>query len=162
MSGYRIESIPEWRSLRRHDVVRFIHQMAKRHPELTSPVVWDGFVRMAARDGIRVRALPLSRPARLLRYGRYVCIQLDQRQNRTARTTYGMHELCHAWRDDPGRAFYHADDEVLTPPSEDFADLFARVVTSPARIFLPGLREEDFEAVRSGRRTLEEMSDSPD
>lgn len=159
MSDSRFENIPEWRSLRRHDVVRFIHRMAKRHPELAQPVIWDGFVRMAKRDGIYVRTLLLSRPARLLRYGNHVCIQLDRRQNRTERTTYGMHELCHAWRDDPGRAFYHADDELLTP-SEDFADLFARVVTSPARVFLPGLREEDFEAVRLGQLSFEDASDS--
>lgn len=79
----------------------------------------------------------------MLRYGHHVCIQLDRRLNRSARTTHGMHELCHAWRDDPGRAFYNVEDEVVTS-SEDFADLFAWVVTSPARVFQPGLRLEDF------------------
>lgn len=58
MSDSRLDRLPEWRSLRRHDVVAFIHQMAKRHPELARTVVWDGFVRMAERDGIRVRTLP--------------------------------------------------------------------------------------------------------
>ena len=161
MNEPRLEIVPDWRSLRRHDVVRFIHHMAKRHPELARPVVWDAFVRMAERDGIYVRTLPLSRPARLLRYGQHVCIQLDRRLNRSARTTYGMHELCHAWRDDPGRAFYNVEDEVLTS-SEDFADLFAWVVTSPARVFQPGLREEDFEAIPSARVVAEEQVEGPE
>lgn len=147
MSDTLREQGPDWLSLRRHDVVRFIQLMVERHPELARPVVWDGFVRMAARDGVNVRTLPLSRPARLLRYGRQVCIQLNRGLSRTARTTYGMHELCHLWRDDPGQSFYHvAEDETLLSESEDFADLFAWVVTSPARVYQPGLRQEDFES----------------
>ena len=136
--------VPDWRELRRHDVVPFVHQMARRHPELARPVVWIDFVRMAKRDRIEVQVVALSRPARLLRYGRYVCIQLQPTLSRSERTVYGMHELCHAWRDDPGRAFYNANVEAARTPSEDFADLFAWVVTSPARVFQQGLREEDF------------------
>lgn len=135
---------PDWRDVRRYGVLPFIHRMAKRHPELARPVLWMDFVRMAKRDGVCVRVLELSRPARLLRYGRDVCIQLRSTSSRSERTVYGMHEMCHVWRDDPGRAFYHAEDEAVGSPSEDFADLFAWVVTSPARIYQPGLREEDF------------------
>lgn len=145
MTDQRHADLPDWRSLLEYeDVVQFIRRMAERHPELAHPVVWDDFVRMAQRDGVNVRTLPLSRPARLLRYGQQVCIQLNRDLNRSARTVYGMHELCHVWRDDPGQACYHADDEAMLTPSEDFADLFSWMSTSPARVFLPGLREEDF------------------
>lgn len=136
--------VPGWRELRRFDVVPFIHEMARRHPELARPVVWIDFVRMAKRDGIRVSVIGLSRPARLIRFEGCVCIQLRSSLNRSERTKYGMHELCHAWRDDPGRSFYHAEEAGVRSPSEDFADLFAWVVTSPARVYQPGLREEDF------------------
>jgi hypothetical protein len=50
-------------------------------------------------------------------------------------------------RDDLGRSFYHAEDEAVRSPSEDFADLFAWVVTSPARVYQPGLREQDFKVI---------------
>lgn len=136
--------VPGWRELRRFDVVPFIHEMARRHPELARPVVWIDFVAMAKRDGIIVLVTDLTRPARPIRNEGCVCIQLRDTLNRSERTRCGMLGLCHAWRDDPGRSFYHAEEEGVRSPSEDLADLFAWVVTSPARVYQPGLREEDF------------------
>lgn len=134
-----------WRTLRRETVVSFTRRMALRHPELRRVVTWPAFVRMAEREGVSVRVLPLSRDGRLLRLGQHVGIQINQALDRTLRTRTGMHELCHLWRDDPGMPCYHAasEDEQVLHPSEEFAEIFAWAVTSPARVHLKGLREED-------------------
>jgi hypothetical protein len=125
--------------------------MARRHPELRRQVLWDDFVRIAAREQVTVRMVPLSRPAQLVRFGRRVFIQLEATLAREPRTVYGMHELCHFWRDDPGRPCYHSDadgDDVHPSASEQFADIFAWAVTSPARVYVVGLRPEDFDIPR--------------
>ncbi|MFL5481122.1 MAG: HIRAN domain-containing protein [Gemmatimonadaceae bacterium] len=117
-------------------VVAFARSLYATHPELMGPVRWQGFLRMAERSGIAVRVVPLSRPARLIRYGQALCIQIQRELNHHLRTLYGMHELCHAWRDELGMECIYADEEtVMTDPKEDFADLFAWYVTSEARIF---------------------------
>jgi hypothetical protein len=104
--------------------------MALRHPELARrPVLWDDTVRMAHREGIHVQVLPLSRPARLVRYGQNRCIQIDRRLDMTARARYAVHELVHVWRDDIGAACYYADEEWLESPAEDFAEMVAWVAT---------------------------------
>ena len=54
-----------------------------------------------------------------------------------------MHELCHFWRDDPGVPSYHSDGET-GGARDEFADIFAWLVTSPARVHMKGVREEDF------------------
>jgi hypothetical protein len=56
----------------------------------------------------------------------------------------GVHELCHYWRDDPGVMSYYSDDVGPSSAREEFADLFAWLVTSPARVHIKGVREEDF------------------
>lgn len=131
------------RTLRRRSVPYFIRTMAERHPELRRPVTYAEFCAIAAREGIPVRVVPLSRPARLIRYGSSVAIQLSDRLPREERAIRGMHELCHFWRDDPGQPCYYDDDEAAAP-LEQFADVFAWAVTSPARVFIRGIREEDF------------------
>lgn len=128
--------------LRRRSVPAFIRVMAERHPELRRQVGYGEFMAIAAREGIAVRVLPLSHPARLLRIGDKVFIQLSEHASRKERTVLGMHELCHFWRDDPGQPCYYSDEHDLRP-LEEFADVFAWCVTSPARVHVRGLREED-------------------
>lgn len=113
--------------------------MQQRHPELGSLVTWRAFNAMARREGVSVCLTKLSRPARLIRLGQYVEIQINRRMLATARTRFGMHELCHYWRDDTGEcATYYADNDWLPSESEDFAELFAWLCTHPGP--LPGMR----------------------
>jgi hypothetical protein len=65
-----------------------------------------------------------------------LCIRINHELNSHLRTRYGMHELCHVWRDELGMPCIYADDETVTKdPKEDFADLFAWYVTSEARVY---------------------------
>lgn len=130
-------------ALRRRSVPTFIRVMGERHPELRKVIGYAEFLSIAAREEIAVRIVPLPRPARLVRLGSVAFIQISDRTSHAERTVLGMHELCHYWRDDPGQACFYADEEDLRP-LEEFADIFAWVVTSPARIFVAGVREEDF------------------
>jgi hypothetical protein len=117
-------------------VVEFARSLYPRHPELEHPVRWQHFIAMALRSGVFIRILPLSRPARLIRYGESLCIQIHYELNHHLRTRYGMHELCHVWRDELGMSCIYADDETIAKNEiEDFADLFAWYVTSEARIY---------------------------
>ena len=136
----------EWRYLRRRSTPALIRHLAKRHPELVRPCVWDDFVRIAEREEIVVRVveLPPWQQARMVRFGQRPFIQLSKRLTRDERTVVGFHELAHFWRDDPGVACYHAEQDDRCHPREDFADIFAWAVTSPARQHVPGIREEDF------------------
>lgn len=130
-------------TLRRRNVVAFIHKMARRHPELAHAVTFRQFLTIARRERVTVMILPLSRPARLVRIGAHAFIQINKALKPDEQCVYGFHELCHFWRDDPGEACYNAEEDIETP-EEHFADVFAWVVTSPARVFIPGLRDEDF------------------
>lgn len=134
----------ERRSLRRKSVAHFIRMIAERHPEMREPVTWEAFEAIAKRERIDVQLGILSRPGRLIRMGQHVFIQIDRRLTLAQRTTAALHELCHLWRDDPGEVCYHVEDDAFVSPAEEFADIFAWVATSPARVFLPGLRDEDF------------------
>lgn len=119
--------------LRRHSVPAFIERMAGRHPELHGQIRWQDFLAIATREHVDVHITPLSRPARLIRFGQHVCIQINRAvQNPMLRTRYGMHELAHFWRDDPGEPCYHSEEEWQPSECEDFADLFAWQTTSPA------------------------------
>lgn len=110
-------------------VLHFRECMSERHPELRRQLLWDDVVTIALREGIQVQVLPLSRPARLLRFGARVFIQIDKRLDATARARFGAHELCHYWRDDMGEPCYYADEEWVASESEDFAETFAWLVT---------------------------------
>lgn len=130
--------------VRRLSYVRFLRTLVPKHPELKRPVTWDGFVAMAHREGITVRVLPLSEPGRLVRCGARVFIQISDEIPRAERTWVGMHELTHFWRDDPGIPVYYASADWRHAAAEDFANVFAWLVTSPHRD-IPGTRPEDFE-----------------
>jgi hypothetical protein len=116
------------------EVSRFIEQHAERHPELRRQVDWQDFLRIAKRDGVRVRAANLSHPARLVRFAGALEIQLAFTLTMKQATIFGMHEICHAWRDDVGEPCFHAEDEWVPSPSEDFAELFSWITTSPSRL----------------------------
>ncbi len=128
--------------MKKQGVVEFALSMSEIHPELREPVGWDEFKRMAKRSGVRVRLTSLSRPARLLRFGNDLCIRINRAQTLRNRTYFGMHELCHVWRDEAGGPCIYADDETIADhPCEDFADFFAWFTTSTARVFMePKLR----------------------
>lgn len=79
--------------------VEFARSLYGRHAELEQPVRWQHFIAMALRSGVCVRVMPLSRRARLIRYGQSLCIRINYELNQHLRTRYGMHELCHVWRD---------------------------------------------------------------
>ncbi len=122
-----------------------IRQLAKRHPEMASACVWDDFVRICKRERVVVRVvrLPAGQAGRLVRADHHVFIQLSSHLRRDERTVVGFHELAHFWRDDPGVACYYSEDADFSP-GEDFCDIFAWAVTSPARQYVRGIREEDF------------------
>lgn len=135
----------EWRFLRRRGVPGLLRHMVKRHPEIARPCVWDDFVRICERERVVVRVvrLPKGESGRLVRADPHVFIQLSEHLSRAERTVVGFHELAHLWRDDPGVACYYSD-HADTSPGEDFCDVFAWAVTSPARQYVKGIREEDF------------------
>jgi hypothetical protein len=117
-------------------VVEFARSLYPTHPELAHPVRWPDFLRMAERSRVSTRIVPLSRPARVIRYGQALCIRINRGLNYHLRTLYGVHELCHVWRDELGMACIYADEETVTKdPDEDFADLFAWYVTSEAGFY---------------------------
>lgn len=117
--------------------------MDERHPELRRQITYAEFSTIAAREGVVVRAVrELSRPAHLVRIGYVPFIQFRRDTRHHERAVLGMHELCHFWPDDPGRPYYYSGEDDLRP-LEEFADIFAWFVTSPARVHVRGLREED-------------------
>lgn len=120
-----------------------VQALSERHPELKRPVVWDDFVLIAEREPVHVLVVRLSHEGRLRRVGQHALTQLADRLSRAERIVWGMHERCHFWRDDPGVACYFGD-ETDRSAGEEFADIFAWAVTPPARVFVRGLREEDF------------------
>ncbi|HWL41010.1 MAG TPA: hypothetical protein VNO75_12315 [Gemmatimonadaceae bacterium] len=120
----------------KHSVVGFARSLYATHPELEKPVRWRHFLRMADRSRVAIRVVALSRPARLIRYDDALCIRINHALSYHLRTLYGVHELCHVWRDEPGSACIYADEETVTKdPNEDFADLFAWYVTSEAGFY---------------------------
>lgn len=131
-------------SLRRSSVSGFVRRMAERHPELTKVVGFREMMAMAKRDGVTVQlvSMPAAQHGQLLRIWGDVFVQINRKLTRAEQTATGMHELCHFWRDDPGVACYYSDGET-GGARDEFADIFAWTVTSPARVHVPGLREED-------------------
>lgn len=132
--------------LRRKDYIPFLRALAKVHPELKRPVDWDAFGRIAQREGITVRVLPLppGDHGQLVRVGRRVFIQISSAVPKQKRAEVGIHELTHYWRDDPGQAVYHSEDVWTASALEDFANTFAWLVTTPYRL-IPGTREEELQ-----------------
>lgn len=132
-------------SLRRTSVTGFVRRMAERHPELRDVVQFRDMFRMAQRDGVLVRLVrfPNSQHGRLARVMGHPFVMINRRSTRAEQTMAGMHELCHFWRDDPGVSSYYSDGET-GGPRDEFADIFAWLVTSPARVYIKGEREHDF------------------
>lgn len=123
-------------------VIEFTARMSEVHPELSRPVTWPAFSAIAQRCKVAVRVLNMSHPARLVRLGTNVGIQIKRGMPRTLQTRYGMHELWHFWNDDIRESCIYADEETVRHPREDAADLFAWYVTSPARVFLEPRRSD--------------------
>lgn len=136
--------------MKKKGVVEFAMSLYDTHPELKRPVGWDQFKAMAKRSGVTVRLTSLSRPARLLRFGDDLCIRISKDLSLHQRTYYGMHELCHVWRDEAGGPCIYADDAtVVDHPAENFADFFAWFTTSTARIFLEPRTEDWAEKLKT-------------
>ncbi|MDB4912407.1 MAG: hypothetical protein JWM95_51 [Gemmatimonadetes bacterium] len=69
---------------------------------------------------------------------------VDRRGGRVRRVPHGSAEATHrVWRDDPGVASYCSDGET-GGKADEFAALFAWMVTSPTRAYVKDVREEDF------------------
>lgn len=138
-------------------VIEFVRVLSATHPELTDTVGWQQFMKMAQRSEVAVRILPLSRPARLLRYGDALCIQINVDLNRHLGAYWGMHELCHVWRDEIGMSCFYSV-EGPDDPGEKFADNFAWYVTSDPAFYRRPLADRSIPAgAWSGRlKKLEE------
>lgn len=115
------------------EIEAFVAQHATRHPELLRQVQWADVRTMAAREGVRVRTLPLSRPGRLVRFGAAWEIQLSDELDASSRTVVGVHELVHYWRDRLEESAFYASEEWADDPKEDFANVVAWYLTSPHR-----------------------------
>lgn len=116
-----------------HDEISaFVESLAPRHPELRRRVHWPDVRAIAQREGVEIRTTPLSRPARLVRFGRQWEIQLNDELDPNARAFYGMHELVHYWRDREEEPTFYAGEEWEDDPKEDFANLVAWYTTSTA------------------------------
>ena len=131
--------------LRRATVQGFVRTMAEKHPELQRVVGFREMMAIAKREGVVVKLdrLPEFQHGRLIRLWNQPYVLLNRRITRAQQTMAGMHELCHFWRDDPGVASYYSDGET-GGKRDEFADLFAWIVASPARVHIKGVREEDF------------------
>lgn len=123
-----------WVTLRRKSVPKLVRTLVPRHPEFARVIGWAEFKTICDREGIRLRisVLPPAFNARLVRLGQHPYIQINRALSHMERTFYGMHELCHYFRDDPGVPAYYADADGVGE-SEEFADIFAWYCTSPAR-----------------------------
>lgn len=116
-----------------HEIEAFVAQHATRHPELHRQVQWSDVRTMARREGVSVRRLPLSRPGRLVRFGQRWEVQVSDELDRSARTVVGVHALVHYWRDRLDEPAFCASEEWADDPKEDFANVVAWYLTSPAR-----------------------------
>jgi Zn-dependent peptidase ImmA (M78 family) len=133
-------------ALRRSSPAALVRKMAERHPELRAIVGMPQLLAITDREGILVRFVDYSRSqhARLVRVYDQTFILINRQLSQAEQVMGGVHELCHYWRDDPGVMSYYSDDVGPSSAREEFADLFAWLVTSPARVHIKGVREEDF------------------
>lgn len=115
------------------EIIDFVAALVPRHPELRRQVHWPDVRVIARREGVRLRRLPLSRPGRLVRFGRTWEIQISDELDMSARAVVGVHELVHYWRDRMEEPAIYASEEWADDPKEDFANLVAWYLTSPAR-----------------------------
>lgn len=122
---------------RRWSVPALIRELAPKHPEILQPVTLKEARTIAAREGIRIAValLPERIRGRLVRIGDNVWIRIGRHVPHHERHIVIMHELAHFWRDDPGLMAAYMDDETVNP-IEEFCEVFAWAVTSPARAFV--------------------------
>lgn len=122
---------------KRLSVPALIRELARKHPELLRPVTMTDALTIADRERILVAVvdLPERIPGRLIRVGEQVWIRVNRSIAENARAFVVMHELTHFWRDDPGLMATYMDYETVSP-MEEFCDVFAWYVTSPAREFV--------------------------
>lgn len=124
---------------RRLSVPRLVREQILRHPELAVPVTLREARAIAARErvGIVVTPLPNRIRGRLTRVGERVWIHVGRHVPKGEWHIVLMHELAHLWRDDPGIMCAYSDDETVNA-MEEFCDVFAWAVTSPAREYALG------------------------
>jgi hypothetical protein len=115
------------------EIEEFVAHHAVRHPELLRQVHWPQVRAIAQREGVRIRRLPLSRPGRLVRYGRTWEIQLNEDLTETQLAVVGSHELVHFWRDRDEEPAIYAGEDWEPDSKEDFANLVAWYLTTPHR-----------------------------
>src|SRR5262245_36096834 len=134
---------------KRWSVPALIRELAPRHPEILAPVALAEATAIARREGILVAVaeLPARVRGRLLRVEEQVWIRIGRHVPRNERHIVIMHELAHFWRDDPGVMCAYSDDETVNA-IEEFADIFAWAVTSPAREYVLGQNEDWLEKNR--------------
>jgi hypothetical protein len=123
------------------EIERFVAEHAVRHPELRRQIHWPQVRTIARREGVRVRRLPLSRPGRLVRFGRSWEIQLSDELTPTELAVVGTHELVHYWRDREDESAFYSGEEWEPDSKEDFANLVAWYLTTPHRPPLADARE---------------------
>lgn len=130
---------------RRWSVPALVRELAPKHPEIMAPVTMKEALAIAAREGIRVAIADLPRRirGRLIRVGDVVWIRIARHVPANARHVVIMHELAHFFRDDPGEMAAYMDDETFSR-IEEFCDVFAWAVTSPARAFVIPSEEPPF------------------
>ena len=115
-----------------NEIEAFVRHHSIRHPELRRRVQWADIRSIAAREGLKISILPMSRLGRLINYEDEWEIQLSERLDAGTRAVVGMHELVHFWRDrEEGPAFY-STEEWQPEPREDFANMVAWYCTSSA------------------------------
>ncbi len=118
-----------------NEVEAFVASLADRHPELRRRVHWGAVRTMARREGIALRTVSLSHPARLVGLGGRWEIQMAEDLDPNARAFYGVHELVHFWRDREVESTFYSSDEWRRDPKEDFANVVAWYLTSTAHEF---------------------------
>jgi hypothetical protein len=114
---------------------------AKRalHPELARPLTWRGLQRVLAREGVRLRLVPLVEPAQLAGFRGTWAILVNADLPPRRHTYYAAHELGHLWLHvDPaegrGAKVYHFDHYDGDDPREEEAELLATWLLGSAAV----------------------------
>lgn len=118
-----------------NEIEQFVTLKGARHPELRRRVQWSGVRAIAAREGVHIRVMEMSRPGRLVSFGDRWEMQISEDLSDGARAFTGVHELVHYWRDREDGATFYASMEWEPEPREDFANMVAWYLTSSAHEF---------------------------
>lgn len=114
-------------------IAAVIERKKAHHPELASPLRWDGLRRILDREGVLLGLVPLSHPAMLTCHERMWIILVNSALPARRHTYYAAHELGHLWLHvdqdaDRWQRVYHMDPNWQDDPREDDAELFAQMV----------------------------------